>query len=98
MSEQKLLSKEQIVAMCEKLEEIASDQNNEETTICVFPEGVNYPALKDGALGFPVDFTTHLHFPFGVFTYPRPVPLVKARAMLIDAFRSRLYLRPHLGQ
>ena len=54
---------------------------------------VNYPALTDGALGFPVVFSTHLHFPF--FTYPRPVPLVKARAMFTD---SRLYLRPHLGQ
>ena len=43
--------------------------------------GVNYPALTDGALGFPVAFTTHLHLPFRVFTHPRPVPLVKARAM-----------------
>ena len=46
---------------------------------------VNYPALTDGALGFPVTFTTHLHFPFRVFTYPRPVPLVKARAMFTDS-------------
>ena len=59
---------------------------------------VNYPALTDGALGFPVAFTTHLHLPFGVFTYPRPVPLIEARAMLIDAFKSRLYTIPHLGQ
>jgi len=58
---------------------------------------VNYPALTDGALGFPVTFSAHLHFPFRVFTHPRPVPLVKARAMLIDAFRSRLYTIPHLG-
>jgi hypothetical protein len=64
----------------------------------LFALSVNYPALTDGALGFPVAFTTHLHLPFGVFTYPRPVPLVKARAMLIDAFRSRLYTIPHLGQ
>ena len=46
--------------------------------------GVNYPALTDGALGFPVVFSAHLHLPFRVFTYPRPVPLVKARAMLVD--------------
>ena len=44
---------------------------------------VNYPTLTDGALGFPVTFTTHLHFPFRVFTHPRPVPLVKARAMVL---------------
>jgi len=44
---------------------------------------VNYPALTDGALGFLVVFTTHLHFPFRVFTYPRPVPLIKARAMVL---------------
>ena len=49
---------------------------------------VNYPALTDGALGFPVVFTTHLHFPFRVFTYPRPVPLVKARAMFTDSNRG----------
>jgi len=46
---------------------------------------VNYPALTDGALGFPVVFTAHLHLPFRVFTYPRPVPLVKARAMFTDS-------------
>jgi hypothetical protein len=47
------------------------------------PYTVNYPALTDGALGFPVAFTAHLHFPFRVFTYPRPVSLVKARAMVL---------------
>ena len=49
---------------------------------------VNYPALTDGALGFPVGFTAHLHFPFRVFTYPRPVSLVKARAMFTDSSRG----------
>ena len=58
---------------------------------------VNYPALTDGALGFPVDFTSYLHLPFRVFTDPRPVPPIKARAILIDAFKSRLYTIPHLG-
>jgi hypothetical protein len=48
-------------------------------------KSVNYPALTDGALGFPVVFTTHLHLPFRVFTHPRPVPLVKARAMFTDS-------------
>ena len=46
---------------------------------------VNYPALTDGALGFPVVFSAHIHLPFRVFTYPRPVPLVKARAMFTDS-------------
>ena len=51
--------------------------------------GVNYPALTDGALGFPVAFTTHLHLPFRVFTHPRPVPLIKARAMFTDSNRGK---------
>jgi hypothetical protein len=55
MSEQKLLSKEQIVAMCEKLEEIASDQNNEETTICVFPEGMNRVWIDQANLDWLAD-------------------------------------------
>jgi len=45
---------------------------------------------------FPVNFTPHLHPLFRVFTYPRPAPLVKARAMFTDAFRSRLYANPPL--
>jgi len=44
---------------------------------------VNYLTLTDEALGFPVDFTSYLHLPFRVFTDPRPVPPIKAQAMLI---------------
>jgi len=51
---------------------------------------VNYSVLVGGVLGFPVAFTVHLHLLSGVFTYPRPVPLIKAWARLTDAFRSLL--------
>jgi len=52
-------------------------------------KSVNYPALTGGALGFPVAFTAHLHLPFGVSTHPRPVSLVKARAMFTDSNRGK---------
>jgi len=55
MSEQNLLSKEQIVAMCQELEEIASEENNEETTICVFPESMNRVWIDQANLDWLAD-------------------------------------------
>ena len=59
---------------------------------------VNYPSLTQGASPFP----SCLHGrtssgSSGGFTAPPSHALIKAWAILIAAFRSLLYLRPHLG-
>jgi len=54
-----------------------------------FTQPVNYPVLTGRGFRASSDLHSALSSPFGVFTYPQPLPLVKARAMFLDAFALR---------
>jgi len=57
---------------------------------------VGCPAFKGEASSVKGGFTPFPHLPVQSQA-PNPMPLVKAWAMFMHAFKSLLYISPHLG-